>query len=174
MLIKLTKKEIREGMIRDAASDKLARSTAPGDALARSKLPEAIATADAKQRLLEILYKSGPAAQNPELMAKILSGTANEGEMSGLGEGAGIARTLGRQAHDFVYQDRGGRSVLTPIDREDQVVGMKPGGAIANATGRGGGGNVNITINGGDEARIFQVVRRAINQAGITPNRVTP
>lgn len=172
--VKLTKKQMQEERQRAIADARFAASTAPGDALARSKLPEAIATADAKQRLLEILYKSGPAAQNPELMTKILSGTANEGEMSGLGDGAGIARTLGRQAHDFVYQDRGGRSVLTPIDREDQVVGMKPGGAIANATGRGGGGNVHITINGGDEARIFQVVRRAINQAGITPNRVTP
>ena len=46
--------------------------------------------------------------------------------------------------------------MITPIDREDQIMGMKSGGPIANAMGggRGTGGNVNISINGGDERRV--------------------
>lgn len=150
---------------------RLAQGKNLGDGLAASKLPDAIADADAKMRLTEALFKSG---KNAAQVTQMLTGnvTAEDGRNPEYG-GILQARQL-RGAHDFVYQDNGGRSVITPIDREDQIMGMKSGGPIANAMGggRGTGGNVNISINGGDERRVFEVVRRAIQQAGITPNRV--
>ena len=145
-----------------------------GDGLASSSLPMAIAVANLKTRVLEGIYKSG--GRNADVVQALLSGEATQAQLAMAGEGRASATALNfiREAglNDFIYRSSGGRGVVTPINREDQVVGMKPGGPIANATGRGTGGNVNISINGGDERRVFEVVRRAIQQAGITPNRV--
>lgn len=146
-----------------------------GDGLAESKLPDAIAISDAKMRLLEGLTEDQ--LRDPALVGRLLGGTATPQDIGGLAaDRQGIARALGSRLaptpNDFIYQNNGGRSVITPINSEDQIMGMKPGGPIANATGRGTGGNVTINVNGGDERRVFEVVRRAIQQAGITPNRV--
>ena len=150
-----------------------------GDQLAISALPMAIAEADTKMRMLEAIYKSG-AGENlsDTFVQSMMGGTASVADIRAhAGEGQYAARALRylnttEGVKDFIYRDNGGRGMVTPINREDQVIGMKPGGPIANATGRGTGGNVNISINGGDERRVFEVVRRAIQQAGITPNRV--
>ena len=155
-------------------SEKLLRGKDLGDGLAMSRLPDAIAEAGLKLRLTEDLLKKG---KTPAEVASLLgTGAVEDSVIAGTGDSQyGIRALRGRtaaMAHDFVYQDRGGSSVITPIDRQDQVVGMKTGGPIASA-GAGGGGNVHINIHGGDERRVFEVVRRAIRQAGITPNRVT-
>lgn len=76
-----------------------------------------------------------------------------------------------RRMHDFVYQGGAGRPTITPIDREDQVVGMRPGGAVDRARSPG---NVTIHINGGDQRAVYQTVRRALDAAGFSPNRVNP
>lgn len=156
-----------------AFNEKLLKGKDLGDGLAMSKLPDAIAEADAKMRLTEALFKANV---SPDDITKILSGhsdrvtgAAQNTEYGGQVRALDYRRAAG--VHDFISQDRGGRTVITPIDRADQVTGQKPGGPIA-AAGRGAGGNVNISINGGDERRVFDVVRRAIQQAGITPNRV--
>lgn len=152
-----------------AFNEKLLKGKDLGDGLAMSKLPDAIAEAQLRMRLTEELLKAG---KNPAEIQALLGGRASEGEIGDTGESRfGIQALRGRAVHDFISQDRGGRTVITPIDRADQVTGQKPGGPIA-AAGRGAGGNVNISINGGDERRVFDVVRRAIQQAGITPNRV--
>lgn len=155
-------------------NEKLLKGRDLGDGLAASKLPDAIAEADAKMRLTEALFKGNVA---PENITKILSGHSDQvpGASQNADYGGQIRAMDYRRAapmRDFISQDRGGRTVITPIDRADQVMGMKPGGPVATAGSRGGGGNVNISINGGDERRVFDVVRRAIQQAGITPNRV--
>lgn len=149
---------------------RLAQGKNLGDGMAASRLPDAIANADAKMRLTEALFKGG---KSEEEVARMLTGnvTPEDGRNAIYGSGLRASQFL-KTHHDFVYQDRGGRSVITPIDREDQVIGMKRGGAIDNATARRAGGNVTINVNGGDERRVFEVVRRAIQQAGITPNRV--
>lgn len=159
-------------------NEKLLKGKDLGDGLAMSRLPDAIAEADAKMRLLEGIYEKGPASMAPEVINRLLSGTGTDEDIASAGMGGAAARALrfrhaAQEApvHDFITQDRGGRTVITPINRADQVMGMKPGGPIANAGGRPGG-NVNISINGGDERRVFEVVRRAVQQAGITPNRV--
>lgn len=165
--------DVRAARTRDrqaqAFNEKLLKGKDLGDGLAMSKLPDAIAEAQLRMRLTEELIKAG---KNPAEIQALLGGRASEGEIGGTGESRfGIQALRGRAVHDFISQDRGGRTVITPIDRADQVTGQKPGGPIA-AAGRGAGGNVNISINGGDERRVFDVVRRAIRQAGITPNRV--
>ena len=151
--------------------EKLIKGKDLGDGLAMSKLPDAIAEADAKMRLTEALFKGGNSAND---VSRILAGRDLTEADTGNADYGGMIRSRQSRAagvHDFISQDRGGRTVITPIDRADQVTGQKPGGPIA-AAGRGAGGNVNISINGGDERRVFDVVRRAIRQAGITPNRV--
>lgn len=152
---------------------KLAKGKDFGDGLATSKLPDAIAMADSKMRLLEAIYTANPTA-SADVVQRLLAGNGNTQDLSGAGLPAQAmlrARAL-PAVEDFVYQDKGGRTMITPISREDQVVGMKPGGPVANAGGNRAGGAVNITINGGDERRVFDIVKRAIVSAGLTPNRV--
>jgi hypothetical protein len=48
---------------------------------------------------------------------------------------------------------------------------MKPGGPIDRALG-GGGGSVTVNIYGGDERRVYDVVKRVLQQTGIGPTRV--
>jgi hypothetical protein len=119
--------------------EKLLKGKELGDGLAMSALPDAIATADAKMRLLEGLTPEQLA--QTERVNRLLAGTATSDDLGSLGAspGAGIARALQRNAaaNDFIYRSSGGRGIVTPINREDQVIGMKAGGPIANATGRG-------------------------------------
>jgi hypothetical protein len=64
----------------------------------------------------------------------------------------------------MILSDKGAFS----LDSKDQVVAMKTGGAIDQfLKGGGGRGNVTININGGDEARIFEVVKKAMSTAGV-------
>jgi len=53
------------------------------------------------------------------------------------------------------------------LDSKDDVVAMKPGGAIDQYMKGKGAGSVTININGGDEARIFEVVKKAMQSAGV-------
>lgn len=163
----------RETRQRDRQSqvfnEKLLKGKDLGDGLAMSKLPDAIAEAQLKLRLTEDLMRAGKTTSE---IAALLGGQASGEQIAGTGESRfGVQALRDRAVHDFISQDRGGRTVITPIDRADQVMGMKPGGPVANAGARAGG-NVNINIHGGDERRVFEVVRRAINQSGITPSRV--
>jgi hypothetical protein len=65
---------------------------------------------------------------------------------------------------DMILSDKG----AFKLDSKDQVVAMKTGGAIDQfLKGGGGRGNVTININGGDEARIFEVVKKAMSTAGV-------
>lgn len=68
--------------------------------------------------------------------------------------------------HDFIYRGGAGGGVITPINRADQLLGGKAGGPVASAIG---GGNVTININGGDTARIYEVVKRAMRESGVRP-----
>lgn len=77
--------------------------------------------------------------------------------------------TVTEEVDDFIYRGDGVRGTITPIDTADEFVGMKPGGPIDRATG---GGNVTVNIYGGDERRVFDVVKRVLNQTGIGPGRV--
>ena len=164
---------------RQRDNERLLKGKDLGDGLATSRLPDAIAEADARMRLTEALFKEGKSEAD---VARILSGenlspTDRAGtESQNLVKALGLRRTQVQQAqaqNDFIYQNRGSQSIVTPISSQDSVIGAKPGGALSNLAGRAGGaGNVNIHINGGDERRVFEVVKRAIQQAGIAPTRV--
>jgi hypothetical protein len=67
---------------------------------------------------------------------------------------------------DFVYQSDGNRGRITPINKADELYGAMPGGAISRA---GAGGTVNIVVNGGDTAKVYAVVKQALQDSGITP-----
>jgi len=79
---------------------------------------------------------------------------------------------MGEEVNDFIYQGDGIRGTITPIDPADTFVGSKPGGALDRAGG-GGGGAVSISIYGGDERRIFDVVKRVLRETGLGAGRVT-
>lgn len=85
-----------------------------------------------------------------------------------------IARRYGiksdQKVEDFIYRgnELGGR--ITPINQKDQFLGMKPNGPIDQVLGRrggGGGGTVNIHISGGDESKVYAVVKKALRDSGI-------
>ena len=70
---------------------------------------------------------------------------------------------LDQGVDDFIYRggSRGGH--ITPINKADQFLGMKPGGAISQAMG--GGVVNNFYINGNNPTQIVSVVRRAVKAA---------
>jgi len=89
------------------------------------------------------------------------------------GEGVSARGDAERPLEDFIYRGDGVRGTIHPIDERDTFVGMKPGGAIDRAIGGGGGGGgVIINIHGGDERRVFEVVKRVLSTSGIGPTRV--
>jgi hypothetical protein len=63
-----------------------------------------------------------------------------------------------------VYRGDGNRGTITPIDKADEFYGAKPGGAIDQALQ--GGKAVNIYIQGGDEARVYSIVKRVLLETG--------
>lgn len=70
-------------------------------------------------------------------------------------------------AKDFVYRGDGNRGTITPIDKADEFYGAKPNGAIDQALrGAGSGKAVNIYIQGGDEARVYSIVKRVLLETG--------
>ena len=105
----------------------------------------------------------GIATGNPESLRKALEvvrGQTLQGAMTP--ELGSMARKLGitSPVDDFIYR-KGGN--ITPINTQDDLVGFKPGGPIAGM----GGGMVNITINGGDQAAVYNTVKRALRSSGL-------
>jgi hypothetical protein len=65
-------------------------------------------------------------------------------------------------APDFVMRPGQPAQRFNP---SDTILGMKAGGPLAG--GGGGGGTVNITINGGDQAKVYQTVKDALKNSGL-------
>jgi len=66
---------------------------------------------------------------------------------------------------DFIYRGGARGGTITPINQADQLLGAKPGGPIAGALGAGN--TVYININGGDTAKIYETVKRAMKASGV-------
>jgi hypothetical protein len=66
-------------------------------------------------------------------------------------------------AQDFLVR---GDKIL-PFSSEDQVMGAKKGGPLDKVMGGSGGGVVNVNIYGGNQEKIYQVVRKALKSAGL-------
>ena len=86
-------------------------------------------------------------------------------------EAAGFAAKAGIAFQDFIYRGDGTRGTINPINKKDEFFGAKPGGAIDKAINGGGGGVVNINIYGGDENKVYQVVKRVLQESGIRGGR---
>lgn len=71
---------------------------------------------------------------------------------------------LEQGVEDFVYRGGSNGGRITPINRADEFLGMKPGGAISQAMGGRGVVN-NFYINGNNPNQIVSVVRRAVKAA---------
>jgi hypothetical protein len=84
-----------------------------------------------------------------------------------LGEGRVGVSPMG--VDDFIYQGDASGGRVTPINSQDEFVGMKPGGPVAQAMG--GGKSVTVNINGGDEARVYSVVKRVLTETGYGDRR---
>lgn len=84
-------------------------------------------------------------------------------------KGLNLKAPSDKPAHDFIFRggSMGGR--ITPIDHQDQFLGMKPNGPVDQAMNSRRGGMVNIHINGGDESRVYAVVKKALVDSGIRP-----
>lgn len=79
---------------------------------------------------------------------------------------AGLINRTGVNLQDFIYRGDGTRGTINPINKRDEFFGAKPGGAIDKAINGGGGGVVNIYISG-DEAKVYNVVKRVIQESGL-------
>jgi nucleoid-associated protein YgaU len=101
----------------------------------------------------EQAQKSGRLMSNVSGSMGLLTDPTSPGESPDLGESLG----------DFIYRGDGTRGTINPIDSADQFFGAKPGGPIDKAMGSK---TVNISINGGDEARVYNVVKRVLRDSG--------
>jgi hypothetical protein len=75
----------------------------------------------------------------------------------------GMGINIRPDVKDFIYRGDGRSGDITPIDKADSFFGAKPGGPIAGGMGSK---TVNISINGGDEARVYNVVKRVLRDSG--------
>jgi len=84
--------------------------------------------------------------------------------LQALPEFRGIAQKAGLPYQDFIYRGDGVRGTIQPISTRDEFFGAKPGGAIDKAI-NGTGSVVNIHIHGGNEAQVYNTVKRALKAA---------
>jgi len=84
-------------------------------------------------------------------------------ELAALARGYGLTgATTAPVAPDFVMRPGQPAQRFNP---SDTILGMKAGGPLVS--GQGGGGMVNITINGGDQAKVYQTVKDALKNSGL-------
>jgi hypothetical protein len=76
----------------------------------------------------------------------------------------GVDRTP--PVNDFIYRGGATGGTITPINSADQLLGMKPGGPVAQAA-RAAPGTVVINING-DTATIVRTVKDVLQKSGLT------
>lgn len=118
-----------------------------------------------EQKALDLLT----GAFGPDLVAKALSQDASLQhefltELRARPEYKGIAQKAGLPYQDFIYRGDGVRGTIQPISTRDEFFGAKPGGAIDKAI-NGTGSVVNIHIHGGNEAQVYNTVKRALKAA---------
>lgn len=106
-----------------------------------------------------------------DIYSDLLDGSYNlPGDFRSGSESARRAALRYEQQHnDFIYRRDG---TVIPINRSDEIMGYRPGGPIERAGG-GGGAPVTIHVHGGDEARVYNTVQRALRGLGYGPGRVS-
>ena len=145
------------------------------------------ATTDAVEQLLGMMEReqlaklTGATGMTPERLQKLMQqGDSGKGQiMDSLASAVGmdditkvqareyaglLGLSMGGRLNDFIYRGDGAQGTVHPINNKD-VIGTLRDGSGPLAQG-GGGGGVNIYINGGDEARVYQVVKKVLQESG--------
>lgn len=108
-------------------------------------------------------WASGDTAMGKGTLADALVG-------KGYDFGSNMSGGTSKPARDF-SPVTGGDFVMRPgqsaqrFNPSDTILGMKGGGPLVS--GQGGGGVVNLTINGGDQAAVYHTVKSALKTAGM-------
>jgi hypothetical protein len=88
-------------------------------------------------------------------------------------DGTGDNIENGDPMNDFIYRGGAMGGTITAINSADDLLGAKSGGAIDKMMGKGGGGGGGnrfvFHINGGDTAKVYAVVKKALRESGIRP-----
>jgi len=170
------------------ATEAVAEKLEEGQKMADKKAQEAQKKQDEQTKATEEVSETMESIERRKAAAKILDvlgSQVSERDMQALlGGGAGAAQTASKLGaglsdeqraamdgalsffktgamNDFVYRGGARGGTITPINKADQLLGGKAGGPLADALG-GGGNNVTININGGDTAKIYDTVKRAM------------
>ena len=155
------------------AAKEIAIKKASDDAIAQNKMID-FQKENEKQNLDIIkTLEEGQALIQLETQYGSAVGAAIGGDISFLKRAIGndkaakaLAAKAGFPLQDFIYRGDGTRGTINPINKRDEFFGAKPGGAIDKAINGGGGGVVNIYISG-DEAKVYNVVKRVIQESGL-------
>jgi hypothetical protein len=165
-------------------AEELLKEVTEARALAEKKASEdAIAEREKKkleEKNLKVAEDSKKAAEKTAALQQLTSTYGGAAVTAALGGNAsalksligtnkaaqGLATTGGIRLNDFIYRGDGTRGTINPINKRDEFFGAKPGGAIDKAINGGGGGVVNIYISG-DEAKVYNVVKRVIQESGL-------
>lgn len=96
-----------------------------------------------------------------DLVKSVQEGDAAQGILDYTGVGSLLSNF--RKAGDLVIPAGGGKPILT--DEKDTLMAFKPGGPVAGAMG-GRGGDVHISIYGGDQRQVYDTVMKALKAVG--------
>jgi len=157
----------KEAAIKKAADDAIAqRKQEKGQDKTNKTLEEIQKSAERTAAIQQLTAAYGGEAVTAALGNNPASVNALKA-LIGSNKGAlGLASKAGIQLQDFIYRGDGTRGTINPISKRDEFFGAKPGGAIDKAINGGGGGVVNIYISG-DEAKVYNVVKRVIQESGL-------
>jgi len=139
------------------------------DALMAMKLHEALSAGGFRQGTKEYneLFKGLHAGQ-VEAQDTLLARYRSTGEgVSEAQSAAGAQVGVFDLQQDFIYRGNRSGGTLTPISQADDLIGGKPGGPVEAALGGRGGGMVNVNVYGGDQARVYETVKKALRDSGL-------
>jgi hypothetical protein len=155
------------------AAKEIAIKKASDDAIAQKKMEELLKENEKQNLEIVKTLDEGQALSQLETQYGSAVGAAIGGDISFLKRAIGndkaakaLAAKAGFPLEDFIYRGDGTRGTINPISKRDEFFGAKPGGAIDKAINGGGGGVVNIYISG-DEAKVYNVVKRVIQESGL-------
>ena len=167
------KKTDEELLKENIAVKEIALKKASDDAIAQKKMEELLKENEKQNLEIVNTLEEGQALSQLETQYGSAVGAAIGGDRSFLKRAIGndkaakaLAAKAGFPLEDFIYRGDGTRGTINPISKRDEFFGAKPGGAIDKAINGGGGGVVNIYISG-DEAKVYNVVKRVIQESGL-------
>jgi len=154
------------------AQKDIALKKASDDVIAQKKMEDSLKENEKQNIEIVKTLEEGQALSLLEARYGSAVGAAIVGDISFLKRAIGsdkaakaLAAKAGFPVEDFIYRGDGTRGTINPINKRDEFFGAKPGGAIDKAI-NGGGGVVNIYISG-DEAKVYNVVKRVIQESGL-------